>query len=204
MKPRSGRSLFAACCVFVFMGCASVRQRVAIETLPPQITPYSCQSNFFAQALSRQYPSDYPVKTAEDLVRLEMAIRREIERAAGGQEVTHAHWDASIRTFTGGKYRFVEHAFRNAENALRLMRSITEGAQAVAGVSVTRIEGETYPSGHVVTVLNVEEDGTLTLFNSWVKKNGVPVNESSTIRTADVDLKGFNGWYLVYQVVRAS
>jgi hypothetical protein len=138
------------------------------------------------------------------LVGLETAIRTKIEESAGDREVTHSDWDVAIRTFTKGKYRIVEHAFRNPPDAIRLMRSITEGAQGVAGISVTRIEGETYPLGHVVTVLNVEYDGTLTLFNSWVKVNDVPINESSVVRTVDVDLKAFDGWYLVYEVVRST
>ena len=203
MKPGFVGSLLAIWFVMAFVGCASVPRQSAPWALPTQISPYSCQSNFFAQALSRQYPGDYPVKSPEDLVKLETGIRVEIERGAGGEEVTHAHWGAAIRSLTKGKYQFVERAFRSPEEAIREMRSITDGAEAVAGVSVTRIDGEDYPLGHVVTVLNVEDDGTMTLFNSWVKREGLPINESMVVRTRNVDLKSFDGWYLVYRVVPA-
>lgn len=199
---RKTNSLFLYCLLIILLsGCASTRRGILVSGLPPQINSESCQSNFLAQALSRQFPSEYPIGKTGDFQDLEKRIRTEIETVAEGTPVTHRHWQIAVQNVSAGKYMLVEHGFADLEDALVKIRSTTENGRNAAGISVTRIEGETYPDGHVVTVLAADEDGEMTIFNSWVKEDGVAQNEARILRTKDIEIKKFGTKYLVYEVV---
>lgn len=164
------------------------------DEYPVQVTASTCQSRVLALLLGVEAPKLFPTTKYEDLAGLEWGIRQEIERQAREKRhfcpgrpsslcPTHEDWGTAVRIFTSNQFEFFQHTRLATTDALMARLQEITGATIVAapikgplqikkvvGVSVTSIDGQQYPAGHVVLVLGVDViTGQLLIANSWTK-----------------------------------
>lgn len=182
-----------------------------------QATGSTCQSYALATALAFKKNPAFPLQTAADLRNVETAIRREITKVAGNDQVSHDHIRAGFENYTNGAYKlkFTDVELAAVGEQVGTRSGVTSRAALppnflIASVvkdvilaSATKIDGDSYAGGHIFTMLGVDgpsnSNQQLLVLNSAVKvknqtflcQDGVPDDPGPY--TALLSWKAFNG-----------
>jgi hypothetical protein len=155
-----------------------------------QATNHTCQSYALGVALAFKRDPAFNLLTAAELRKAELGIRQEIVKARGNApEVTHEHIKAGFANYTGGRYRLVMEdvdiatmgqriSARTGVSSADIPPTFLLGATVkdVVLSSATRIENDSYGSGHIFTMLGVDgapnSNQRVLVLNSAVKVKG--------------------------------
>jgi hypothetical protein len=235
----------AAAAVFLICSEAAASNVVEILQNPvPQFSSKTCQSYSAAVLLAFKNDANFAVNTAQALRNAETSIRNRIEHWAtvrdhktstGKLDPRHDDIESAFSDYTSGAYKLTRKTLSGIV-ALGDFISTTTGitseqaapfpivpslVKAPVMVSVTRVGNDSYPSGHLVTVLGVSGPANSTrkylILNSAVKTGnsaaalfcdpGAPATQTTysalTSWTNNLDFKDFGaGTYYAFTAVK--
>ncbi|MFL0587505.1 hypothetical protein ACH0BU_12775 [Sphingomonas olei] len=185
-------------CAFAGLGLPSTpvaAQSLDVVTSPiPQGYTDTCQSYSLGFALARANVPGFTLQTVAEVRSAEAAVRAAInaEIKPGESAYNHAVWQRAVLRLTSNNYRLnrVEYptfealaekaaALTGISNAGTLSGSVAFLlSQTPVMTSFSKIDGNTYSSGHIVTVFGVDRPSgpvsvapKLLLLNSAVKRS---------------------------------
>lgn len=162
----------------------------------PQAQTNTCQSYASVLSLAAAKDPAFPVETFDQLRVLEREFRSILEGLDNSNPYLHTNWPLAMQRLTGGAYTFeleyvpdlldwmttVRGATTLSDDLGKLIATVTGGPVDTVLTSVTSIDGSTYGTGHVVTVMGllgsgIDSNTQLIAFNSAIKGNGGSVNQ---------------------------
>lgn len=196
----------------------------------PQANQSTCQSYSAVLALAAKNDHRFPIEDFEQLRAMELEFRSILKNVSGGQTTSHEHWSKAMEELTGGLYTLKRDYEKDITEWMTIVRDRTTLSDDIDGLvaeltggpietvltSVMSIDGSSYGSGHIVTVIAVVGSGLdsttqLAVFNSAIKGSGGSVNEcapgnqpgdeeykAGVVQTNEFRLKDFgNGFALL-------
>ncbi len=162
----------------------------------PQSTQDTCQSYAAVLALGAKNDSRFPVETFDQLRTMELEFRSILKQVSGGNTSSHQHWTIAMERLTNDVYTLkrtyeddITVWMQSVRNRTTLSDDIDAAIATLTGgpietvlTSVDSINGSSYGTGHIVTVMALAGNGLnsatqLIAFNSAVKGQGGSVNE---------------------------
>lgn len=162
----------------------------------PQAQTNTCQSYASVLALAAANDPAFSVDTFSELRTLEANFRSILESMDNADPYSHANWPAAMSQLTGGAYTFeiqyvpdlldwlsmVQSHTTLSDDIDGLIATVTGGRIETVLTSVTSLDGSSYATGHIVTVMAVLGSGIdstteLMVFNSALKGQGGTVNQ---------------------------
>jgi hypothetical protein len=223
------RAVFVFAFLFILASKAFSLDLYADPT--PQSTSQTCQSYAMMLALAAEGDPAFPIATFGELRAAEQAFRTIAEATPGGP-YGHGALGVALKSYTGDAYRLVIEDRPDIVAFLQRVRELTTLTSArdvllaqltgknfpVVMTSVTAYAGNTYATGHIITLLGVAGSGInstteIVAFNSAVKGSGSinrcePGMQPGDLRytagvttSNDFTLKAFGGSYRILRLV---
>jgi hypothetical protein len=144
-----------------------------LSSPPAQSTSSTCQSYSMAVGVSLLSLSPFPIDSEVTMKEGENRIRAALIKACPScKEFTRDHWKTALEAYSSNALTLGSKAFANVQqlyeflyqNAVITQKAPLDPAFQVSiskpsigyFLSVTELEGKTYASGHIVTVLGVD------------------------------------------------
>jgi len=157
-------------CTTIFCCCKASAQSSFLLQPTGQANYETCQSYSLAVALAIKHDAAFPIVTAADLQKTELAIRAEIKKVAGNTSVNHAHIEAGFKAFTNGAYilkienlpedqlgeKIGQYTGISNKAAVPPSFLLDSTVKDVVLTSTTRIGSNKYASSHIIAAFGMD------------------------------------------------